>query len=95
MKRFNLGDTVYLMTDNKIAKGEITYVKTIERKREGDSYPREGFELTNDPTFGLKEVKTTYSVSICQGQMVHFDIPDDVLFPTMEELLETLKTKSI
>ena len=32
MKRFNLGDTVYLMTDNKIAKGEITYVQTIERK---------------------------------------------------------------
>jgi hypothetical protein len=95
MKRFNLGDTVYLMTDNKIAKGEITYVQTIERKRKGDSYPSEGFELTNDPTFGLKEVKTTYSVSIYQGQIVKFDIPDDVLFPTMEELLETLKTTSI
>lgn len=89
MKRFNLGDTVYFMSGNQIVRGEISLVNTIERKKR-DIY-EDGFIPIEDKTFGIKEVKITYSVLHVATGDVSFDVKGRELFETIEELTNHLK----
>lgn len=89
MKRFNLGDTVYFMSGNQIVRGEISLVNTIERKKR-DIY-EDGFIPIEDKTFGIKEVKITYSVLHVATGDVSFDVKGRELYETIEELTNHLK----
>ena len=89
MKRFNLGDTVYFMSGNQIVRGEITLVNTIERKKR-DIYEADYLPV-HDDTFGIKEVKTTYTVLHVATGDVSFDVKGRDLFETIEELTNHLK----